>query len=76
MKTALDDHGAICNAAALGVDDVVHKRVRCPGCQLKIFEMWPEGWDAHASSACAGLSEGSAEQRKDEFKAKFRHLFR
>ena len=76
MKAIRAEDDAIQNAAVLTADAVVHQRVRCPACMAKVFEMWPEGWDAHAAGPCAGLSDGTTEQRKSEFKWVLRHLFR
>jgi hypothetical protein len=76
MRALLDETSAIWNAAVLDVDQVVHRRVRCPLCMQKVFTKWPEGWDAHAAGPCAGLSDGTPEQRKAEFKGTLGHLFR
>ena len=40
MKPVPDPHGTILNAMVLTVDLVTQKRVRCPVCALKDFEMW------------------------------------
>ena len=76
MKPIINNDGAIANAAVLMADDVTHRRVVCPACVEKVFEMWPEGWDARAAYKCSGLSGESPEERKAEFKAVLRHLFR
>jgi len=68
-------HDVIRDVTNSTVDDVVHRRVLCPACGQKVFEMWPEGWDAHAEHRCAGLSGVTPEERKAEFKSRFRHLF-
>jgi hypothetical protein len=66
----------IVNANALRADEVAQRRVRCPGCDEKVFVSWPEGWDAHAAHRCGGLAGGTEEERKVEFKRRFAHLFR
>jgi hypothetical protein len=64
------------NTAGLSVDQVVHERVRCPACQVFVFQMWPDGWDAH-SVRCGGLQQfATAKRRKEAFKVSYRHLFR
>ena len=68
--------GTITNAAELGVKDVVHQRVLCPCCGDFVFEMWPEGWDAHAARKCPGLAPGADDERKHEFKSRYQFLFR
>jgi len=70
-----DAEGAITNPADLTAEDVVGEKVWCPACAEKLFVAWPEGWDGHAAFACK-LEGESAEARKAEFKARFRHLFR
>ena len=65
----------ILNPEELTANQVVHQKVLCPACGVFPFQMWPEGWDAHAASNCAGVS-GSDKERKAEFKRRFRHLFR
>ena len=72
----LNENGAISNALDLKVDDVAGKKVVCPMCNDFEFQMWPEGWDAHAASRCAGLSATEAQARKDEYKRATTHLFR
>lgn len=71
------------NAEAVieGADDltaaeVVHRRVRCPACQEKVFERWPDGWDAHAAHRCQGLAAATEGGRKAEFRERYSHLFR
>ncbi len=61
--------------SGLAAGDVALRRVLCPACGTKIFEKWPLGWDAHAAHRCPGLSGATAEDRKTEFKNRFRHLF-
>jgi len=68
--------GSIRNAMALTVTDVVHQRVVCPLCSDKVFEMWPEGWDAHAAHRCRGVSGATENERKADFKRQAAHLFR
>ena len=71
-----DENGYITNAIDLTADDVAHQKVLCPLCSQR-FEMWPEGWDAHASSITrCNLSAATKEERKSEYKATLRHLFR
>ena len=76
MKPQRGSDGTILNAAVLAADDVAHQRVICPVCMEMVFEMWPEGWDAHAAHKCAGLDNGSPQQRKAQFKEALSHLFR
>ena len=77
-KPIKNERGYIVNAAVLGVDDVVGRKVVCPICMgppPPPFEMWPEGWDSHAH-ICKGLSGDTPEERKAEYKRVLRHLFR
>jgi hypothetical protein len=67
--------GVTLNAVELRADDVAHQRVLCPGCGAMVFEMWPEGWDGHAAYKCSAVS-GNEEERKSQYKKRFRHLFR
>ena len=76
MKAQFSSSGVILNAAVLGAGDVAHKRVLCPACMEMEFEMWPEGWDAHAAHKCKGLEAGTPLSRKTEFKRVLNHLFR
>jgi hypothetical protein len=76
MKPQHGSDGTILNAAVLVAEDVAQKRVLCPACMNKVFEMWPGGWDAHAAHRCAGLTGDSPEARKGEFKRVLGHLFR
>ena len=69
-------NGAIANAVDLEVEQVVHQRVVCPACESMVFEMWPEGWDAHAASRCGGVSGSTIDERKADFRGRFGHLFR
>jgi hypothetical protein len=71
-----NSYGVITNAEELSVGDVVHKRVLCPCCHTKVFEMWPEGWDSHAAFKCSGVIGENKEQRKAFFRKRFAHLFR
>jgi len=75
MKPVLQNN-VIINAAVLSADDVTHRRVICPACGKFEFQMWPEGWDAHAEHRCEGLTSGTPEERKKEFKSKLKHLFK
>ena len=68
--------GIIRDATGLTARDVAHRRVLCPACGVKVFKMWPEGWDAHAAHRCKGLSAVTEEERKAEYKSRFQHLFR
>lgn len=68
--------GSISNALELTVDQVVYQRVDCPFCKDKVFEKWPEGWDAHAAHKCNGVSGATKCERKEEFKRLAHHLFR
>ena len=76
MKPQVSPDGTILNAAVLTAQDVAHKRVMCPICMDMVFEMWPEGWDAHAAHRCKGLEGDTPEVRKPEFKKALGHLFR
>lgn len=76
MKAILNPDGVILNAAVLTVDAVAHKRVLCPACGQKVFQVWPEGWDAHAATVCSGLTATGAKARKEEYRAALGHLFR
>ncbi len=76
MKPVVNNERVIINAAVLRDSRITKKRVLCPGCGEKVFEQWPEGWDAHAAHKCAGLESKGQVERKAEFKATFRHLFR
>ena len=66
----------ILNAAELTDTDVAMRCVLCPGCNEKIFEMWPEGWDAHAAHVCSGMSGTTGAERKAEYRRQFGYLFR
>jgi hypothetical protein len=68
--------GTILNAALLSAAEVAHDRVLCPACTYKVFEKWPEGWDAHAAHRCEGVNPGTPEERKAEFRRVLGHLFR
>jgi hypothetical protein len=72
----IDAHGTILNADELTAVEVAGKRVLCPGCGGKVFEMWPGGWDAHAAHVCHGATGPTEEVRKADFRRKFGHLFR
>ena len=47
----------------------------CPGCSDKVFKRWPWGWDAHAAYRCEGLEATDPEERKREFRDRFREAF-
>jgi len=70
-----DSNGVISNAATLPARVIVNQRVRCPACDRKVFKSWPEGWEAHAELACAGIGAQTSVGRKAEFKLRFGHLF-
>ncbi len=76
MPIQRDTDGVIINANALNADDVAHKRVLCPACRAHVFELWPEGWDAHAWHKCSGVANITKADRKKVFKARYRYLFR
>ena len=69
-------HGVITNAGELTAADVALQRVTCPGCEEKVFETWPGGWDAHATHVCRGVSGATEAERKADFRRQFGHLFR
>ena len=68
--------GTITNACDLTVDDVAGEKVQCPACESMVFQMWPEGWDAHAAHRCPGIASEGIEERKETFKLRFAYLFR
>jgi ribosomal protein S27AE len=68
--------GAIVNADDLTADDVAHDKVLCPACGEKVFLAWPEGWDGHAGWKCPMIHGATPEERKANYKARFRRLFR
>jgi hypothetical protein len=76
MKPQLSSNGTILNGAVLTAADVAHNRVLCPACMEKEFEMWPEGWDAHAAHWCKGVEGGTPQERRAEYKRVLNHLFR
>ncbi len=76
MRPIRNDEGAIVNAAVLSAEEVAHERVLCPACAKMVFEMWPEGWDAHAEYKCEGVSGDTGEEHKADFKQALKHLFR
>jgi hypothetical protein len=76
MKPQFSSDGTILNAAVLVAADVAHRRVLCPACMDKVFEIWPEGWDAHAAHRCKGLDGSTPQERKAEFKQALGRLFR
>ena len=69
------EDGAITNAVDLIADDLAGEKVQCPECGRKVFASWPEGWDAHAAYAC-DVAGGTAEERKANYKERYRRLFR
>ncbi len=76
MPIVRNSDGAITNAEDLTVDEVIRELVLCPACRDKVFQVWPEGWDAHAEYKCSGVLGGTEEKRKAEFKNRFSYLFR
>jgi hypothetical protein len=76
MSARRNIDGIISNASELVVDDVVGDRVLCPSCHDKVFQVWPEGWDAHAAHRCTGVGGNSEEERKANFKHRWSQLFR
>jgi hypothetical protein len=76
LRVQRGSDGTILNAAALSATVVAHERVLCPACMYKVFEKWPEGWDAHAAHRCEGVNLGTPEERKAEFRRVLGHLFR
>ncbi len=54
--------------------DVSHKRM-CPACGKHEFKRWPWGWDPHAAHTCSGLHATDPEERKREFKERFKQAF-
>jgi len=76
MRPQLSSTGIILNAAVLTAAEVAHKRVLCPACMEEEFEMWPEGWDAHAAHWCKGLEGATPQERRAEFKRALGHLLR
>lgn len=76
MTPVRTSDGVITNGADLSAADVAHKKVICPACGVFVFQMWPEGWDAHAAHRCAGLCATPVDDRKREFRSRFSHLFR
>jgi hypothetical protein len=76
MPAERNEDGVITNAKDLTVDDVVGNRVLCPGCHDKVFQAWPEGWDAHAAYRCSGARGTTEAERKTSFKHQWQYLFR
>ena len=68
MKILHDAEQHIVNASVLKAADLHMQHVRCPACAEFGFFRWPSGWDGHAQ-VCKGLSDGSVEERKKEFKS-------
>lgn len=75
MPVERNRDGVITNTKDLAVDEVAGERVLCPGCRDKIFKAWSEGWDAHAAHKCSAV-RGGTEERKANFKQRWRYLFR
>ena len=71
----INENGYIINAMDLTADDVIGKNILCPLCSRELHG-WSQGWDAHAASPRCDLSSKTPEDRKAEYKAKLRHLFR
>jgi len=76
MTVRRTSDGVIINANELSVDEVVGDRVLCPACHDKVFQVWPEGWDAHAAHRCSGVSGSTDKERKVNFKRQWSRLFR
>lgn len=76
VSPRIDAQGVILNAEELSTTRVAMKRVLCPACNEKVFAEWSAGWDAHAAHRCTGLGTHSAEERKEEYRTRFAHLFR
>lgn len=76
MRVQRGSDGTILNAAVLSAGELALERVLCPACMLEVFEKWPLGWDAHAAHRCEGVSLGTPEERKAEFRRVLGHLFR
>ena len=74
MKILHDSEQYIVNASVLTAANLHMQHVRCPACADFGFFRWPSGWDGHAQ-VCKGLSDGSVEERKKEFKSALGHLF-
>lgn len=72
----INDPEVIVDVAGLDAGDVVMKRVLCPACGEKVFDMWPLGWDAHSAHSCPGVEGDTEEERKADFRSRFAHLFR
>jgi hypothetical protein len=70
-----NEHGYIVNADELSSAEVVGEKVLCPACNHPL-EQWPFGWDEHAAKVCSGVQPAEEAARKQEFKSRFRHLFR
>lgn len=70
-----NQEGYITNGVELSCDDVVGQKVLCPACSHPLNH-WPFGWDEHAAKVCGGLNPSDEATRKQEFKDRFRHLFR
>ena len=76
MPVRRNSDGIVINASELVVDEVVGDRVLCPACHDKVFQVWPEGWDAHAAHRCSGVAGNSEQERKANFKNRWSQLFR
>ena len=68
--------GTIVNARDLVAEEVIGERVLCPACSDKVFQVWPEGWDAHSVFRCVGIRGSTQEEKKANFKQRFHYLFR
>lgn len=71
----VDRDDVIVNAEELTAPLVTGRKVLCPACRMLAFKSWPGGWDAHAEHRCRGLESADPEERKAEFKRRFRPLF-
>jgi hypothetical protein len=70
-----NEHGYIVNATELSWHEVVGQMVLCPACNQPL-KHWPFGWDEHAAKVCSGVQLADEAARKQEFRIRFRHLFR
>lgn len=68
--------GVILNARGLSADEVIGERVLSLSGDDKVFQLWPEGWDANAAYKCTGSRGVTLEEGKSDFKQRFGYLFR
>lgn len=66
-------------AGTLTANDVVGRvgrvgrKIKCPACNVFIFQKWPLGWDAHVANKCPIAQGDDAKSRKLWFKNRYRH---